>query len=383
MTTMAVEEQLNRVLRRRLFQTKVISFATIQQFIPYHVDKLSRGDQTTRANFRYIQKWYTRAFNLSLEQVRTYMDLIDTRELQGFSVEPITREYENEEGMSDYDYGDEKEGEEKGSKEACDDYNADDSDDDTPAPLTPDEDISTNMGIKSQEDFESYLANNLPSHSPPGVEVPSNTQETQCHQGDAATPATYDQDGFYIGDYDREERCEEPEDALLTGTELHRRASDLEASSRMSQQSSSTEYELEDRPLSNELRDLLEKIGADANIARTDRVVTLTTDEFDVLELGWTHRVNETKKDEASKKWLRRLYGESVEETDLLDTFDENSGMFYWQTEGLFLCRLTELVHKESFEAVRDVWRTEVELTNYKKGKRPRPSSPLRNEICM
>lgn len=69
----------------------------------------------------------------------------------------------------------------------------------------------------------------------------------------------------------------------------------------------------------------------------------------------------------------------------------QKNDQYYWQTEGLFLCRLTELVHKNSFEVSRWLnWTKVSPKVNPKVKPRPEyrerktlPKSPLRNEIFM
>ncbi|KAI1743053.1 hypothetical protein F4680DRAFT_471892 [Xylaria scruposa] len=347
---MAVETPLSRVIRRHLFENKVSRFSVMQQLIPYHVEKLLREDQTTRRDFRYIQVWYTRVLNLSLQQVRAYMDLVDLRELQGFSVELITRE------------------EDKNNDE--------------------------NGDAKEDEEEKDGVENN--------VVISSNTQETRYH-----LPGTYDQDGFYIGEYDGEDASEEPEeeptrpemqrsiswadeveDALETG-QLQTLSSGLDDSSSESSLETSSSlrrlFQSDPRgPLSKELRNLLEDIGADANVKRSRRMAAfLETEEFYQAESDWVDRVNDME-NIAFEQRGRRPYEESPQEKDLLDTFDENLGVFQWQKEGLFLCWLTELVHKESFEQARSVWWVEVKLAaKHIKRKKPLPGSPLSNEVII
>ncbi|TRX91681.1 hypothetical protein FHL15_007463 [Xylaria flabelliformis] len=401
---MAVEAPLNRVIRRQLFENKVRRLAIMQQFIPYHIDQLSSADTTTRREFRYIQVWYTRVLNLSLDQVRAYMHLVDIRELQGFSVEPITRKdkpEEKEEVANNVENDDEADDEEKNedSENASDnDHSADNNDydynmpqDDVASLMRP-EAILRDMGFRTREDFESRYGQN-------NVVVPSNPQETERSQA-----GTYDQDGFYVGEESTEPEeepitrpglqrsvswADEVEDALETGqlqppglvSDDSSPASDFEASSSLSQPSSSSSNHNES--LSKELRNLLGTMGVGANMRRSNTVVTLTMEEWDEAESAWAYRVSETEKIAFVQRG-RRPYEESVEEKDLLDTFDESCGLFYWQKEGLFLCRLTELVYKESFEQARPVWWIEVNLgASYVKRKKPLPSSPLKNEVFM
>ncbi|KAI0543272.1 hypothetical protein F4679DRAFT_569384 [Xylaria curta] len=325
----------------------------MQQFIPYHIKNLSRADKMMRHDFRYIQVWYTRALNLSLQQVRAYMHLVDIRELRGFSVDPITRKHESEEVTNNDEDGDAKEDEEeKDSEEASDDNGADDSQNmshDTIESAMRPETILRDMGFGTREDLESYSVGN-------DAVVPSNTQETEYYQA-----GTYDQNGFYMGEYDGEKESEEPEeepptrpepqrplswadeveDALETGllpspglvSDDSSPESDLETSYFLSQPSSSDHYQ----PLSKELCNLLENIGAGANVKRSNTVVTLTMEEWDKVESDWAYRVNATESI-AFEQRGRRPYEESLQEKDLLDTFDEDSGLFYWQKEGLFLC---------------------------------------------
>ncbi|KAI0856931.1 hypothetical protein F4860DRAFT_528686 [Xylaria cubensis] len=386
---MAVESPLIKTTRRKLFANKVRRLAVMQQFIPYHIDKLSSADETTRRNFRYIQIWYTRALNLTLEQVRAYMHLVDIRELQGFSVEPILRnpkpEEEEEEVANNVENGDEEkddeEREEEDGENARDgDHSANDNNyntDEVAAMMRP-EAILRDMGFRVEN----------------GVVVFSNPQEAARYQA-----GTYDQNGFYVGEESRE-----PEEESPTRPELQRSTSwadevegaleteqlqpaglasddsspefDLEASSSSSRQPSSSNHHL-----SKELRNLLENMGVGVNMRRSNTVVTLTTEEWNETESAWAHRVFETEKIAFVQRG-RRHYVESVEERSLLDTFDETSGLFYWQKEGLFLCRLTELVHKEDFEQARLVWWAEVKPeTPYVRRRKPLPSSSLKYEV--
>ncbi|KAI8945609.1 hypothetical protein F4801DRAFT_597787 [Xylaria longipes] len=435
---MAIEEPLYRDHLRKLLRTKVDRMSAFQEFTAFHMDLLVRGDRKTRLYFRYLQSWYMWVLNLSIPQFRESIHPVDIRELEGFSVEPISRKPKSEDKTDEDDAGELKVGE-----EACGDHSDDDNDrnsdsandisNDTPELVSVDEDPSKNPPLGAIASFntqdtlfprlnpfryeveypiarwslpspgehnnkqEVLNHGSCPRLNPFRYEVgypkarwslPSpgehnNEQEVLNHVSFEWTRRTVP---FWTGAV-QEAQQEEESGGLESPSSVSEDLSSgfsLDTPECVSQQSSSPHCGPEDRPLSKELRNLLERIGADANVTRTNRVVTLTPAELAKRQSCWESKVIATKIHEAGKRRRREPH---PRETDLLNTWDDKLGQYYWQTEGLFLCRLVELVHKNSFESARACrWAdklTEVKQPRHKKRKRPLPSSPLKNELSM
>lgn len=332
---MGVEESLSRAVLFRSFQIKVGEYIRCQELIPFHIDQLSGRDPITRDWFRHIQMWYTQALNLSLEQVRECIHLVDLRELEGFSVEPIYRPFKIKQ-QRDGDGGDE---ENEGAMviDTDNDYN-DDNDTmwgDPESFITTEDDILNDLGFKTRSEYDAFIAMSVQSST--NAIVPSSTQGTECPQtGLVTTP--YDENGFYTpGSEDIALPTMEPNESSwrMEGTEEAEQAGileppswpylDLEQSSSATQQSSNPDYQLEEQPLSPALRNILNEISADVDTRRTNTVVKLTPQETRHLKLQWAEQVAENERREASINGLGWGYEETNEETDILDKWDKKT----------------------------------------------------------
>lgn len=80
---------------------------------------------------------------------------------------------------------------------------------------------------------------------------------------------------------------------------------------------------------------------------------------------------------------IKSVEGNSDAEEDpvekaLLDGWDAENCLYYWQREGLFLCWLVEIRFKEEFETAREVYyRVDP---NKERSSKPRRSTPLDSE---
>ncbi|KAI1188015.1 hypothetical protein F5B17DRAFT_452363 [Nemania serpens] len=318
------DEDLHRFVRLCNSQRRVLRIQEIQKYIPYHIDLISSGDIDTRENFYCLQKWYTHALNMSMEQVREHIHQIALSDLEGFTVAPITR----------------------------------------PPRSGDDEDNDSDM-------------RDVANIQPVSLELKG-----------------YDDAGFYIGEDDddgdedmmKEEQDNEAttEDHCSWADEMQDAMAEMAASDssewECSDSSSSTNNELKNKPLSDELRRLLLEIGGDPETKRSGMTITPAKAESDDAKNDWDVAMAKVKMRRSQRP------GETCAETDLLDEWDTTQGRFYWQTEGLFLCRLTELVYKDNFEKARKVFWTEINLWKVNQRRRGRarpPSSPLKNEVQL
>ncbi|KAI0399763.1 hypothetical protein F4802DRAFT_620794 [Xylaria palmicola] len=102
------------------------------------------------------------------------------------------------------------------------------------------------------------------------------------------------------------------------------------------------------QPLSEALRILVAAVGGNPDTTAPARPVSMTDDEFTVSGLGWVgyaHDANDAGDN-----------GVTPREAERLDGWDAAHCWFYWQTEGLFLARLTQVVYKERFELARRLY---------------------------
>ncbi|KAI3333727.1 hypothetical protein F4824DRAFT_512879 [Ustulina deusta] len=138
----------------------------------------------------------------------------------------------------------------------------------------------------------------------------------------------------------------------------------------------------EDESLSEALQSLLVEMNGDPETRRSYKALSLTDLEVSVATNMWAKRVAGFKASEARKAPHRHT--ESWVETDWLDGFDVQHCQFNWQTEGLFLCLLTELLCKREFEQARTTFwaaRTPRPSGTGRRRREKLPGSPLRNEF--
>ncbi|KAI0104964.1 hypothetical protein GGR51DRAFT_572018 [Nemania sp. FL0031] len=386
---------LRKTLLRRNFQNGVFDVIDIHKYIPYHIDMLTRGDRQAREDFRFIQGRYTTALMTPTRELREYIQDVKLQELEGFSVPPISRPFDDN-MIWEYD----------------DDSDSDDS-------VSSDDSTSSEELEKPKTDEETKAG--LKSQPPLSIVLPSDIQEPQHDQ------KGYDENGFYLeihessifnplhkknndGDTAMVDRPPSPSPAY-EGDDIEAGALTLASSSgeSISFNSSSLDFslvpspslpllpclpttgrEVNDEPLSEALCNLLREIGkyslhslgGDVNTTRSNDTILLESFEFSDPRGAWVKEVATLKRREMRRG--RNGY-ESWTETDYLDTFDSETKLFNWQKEGLFLCRLTELVYKEKFIEARVIFWAEYKVERSKKGlpyKKP-PGSPLRKELTQ
>jgi hypothetical protein len=436
---MTVEQQLRPTLLRWQVKDRIYELRDIQTFIPYHIRILMQGGPVTRRQFHYLQRWYTRALDLSIDEIRECIDMVDMDELKGFAVERIMNEPQSD------DHDDDASSTKSESSAAK--VSPTPSQDDLEALCQADEEIMTTMGFSTKEELEDYLSENVPTYSAPTVRIPSveRGRGRSREKTDAAEQKQYDESGFHIveddemdaevddnesgfyvveddemdgeEDYDEialtrtstsnfswaddvEEAIEEGKlpslgsslgsnsDSSTSNTDSTRSSSDfsdLDPSLRLRQRSPSPEYyDIGDIPLSDDLRAILVEIGGDPDTKRPQGVTVMCADEVAQIEYEWEEALGTT---------LYQVYrslgspAEDPEETELLDRWDSTYEQRYWQTEGLFMCRLTELLYKNIFEdarkaywADRNRWKKESEKEVPEAKRR---GSPLKNQIPL
>ncbi|KAI0875748.1 hypothetical protein GGS24DRAFT_515126 [Hypoxylon argillaceum] len=380
---MAENRFLKKVLRGEA-KRRLLNLVDIQKIIPYHIDMLSRQDHRLRDDYSIVQKWYEKALNLSIEEIREYMYEVELHELEGFAVPPITEKPKHDDGNYKGGIDPQPHIEFANPPDSADVSTAD-----TPGPLDSDG-SSGNPGSydgcgwcgESETSTEEEL---------PAPRVVGELSEQEAHHAQQRPPdaAKYDDDGFYI------------EEVPEVGTAMG------EGDSRSSPSSSSWADEVEDAiaqgvlrpidsptttptpsapPRSEELRNLIEAAGGDPDTARSGHTPIL--DEWEFLDgyEAWM-RISTAMKEWHARRHPNRHYLETWQETDLLDSWDEDYRQFYWQTEALFLCRLTELVYKETFEEARAAAHAKYKVPASKKQRNLRWRKPagssLRNEVSL
>ncbi|GAW13710.1 hypothetical protein ANO14919_030990 [Xylariales sp. No.14919] len=479
------EEKLRRILLLHRFQSRVFEIIERQRLIPYHCHLLKLGDLKAREDFRFIQKCYTRALGLPMAEIRRYIELVDVDELKGFSVQLIKRPFDMDEYEESGESPDDVNNAIDEPNPYSEDHRGEDGDDGNMSSQRPespqppieegpqseaelmdlcDQDIMTRFGFKSVQELQKYLEENVSTYSPPDSATPIDAPAIQGAQQNEVDAAEYDENGFFVGGYDRDENeeiadrdeeqdtedydgdtdmrgdGEDSDDDKITrengqegdGTvEAFDETTPLESNSSLvssasevgvaiengtgsrsstpsepsslqdsdtscselfspdptpchSDSSSSTGGARQNRRLSEELRRLLVRVGGDPNTTRSEKVVSpLLQYEMDVVERKWNAMVAELKRREDRGALAR--HDESWEETDLLDDWDAKHCQFYWQTEGLFLCRLTEVVYKEIFKQARTVYWAERRSVRPKRKRGWRngkqPGTPLRREF--
>ncbi|KAF2965483.1 hypothetical protein GQX73_g8097 [Xylaria multiplex] len=422
-----VESRMEQSIQLNHFRHRVLKIIEKQKLILFHINQLKVGDMDTREDFRFIQKYYNHALNLSTEQVRAYMGVIDLEELKGFSAQLITRPFELFEESGKLEHGSSKPSTEEGFPSQAQLMNLGQAD----------QEIMTRLGLKSISDLEAYLEANVSSYSPPSLgTAPADV-----------TGAQYDENGFYLETYSEDVEMEDyygdteigddadeddngdGDDAMgeeekendyitpvnesnlgfsltdevegtiesghlqssssISTSEGHSSSSEESTSSNgvydlgpslFDQGSSGSGSGRQQWHLSRALQDLLTNIKADFKIRRSSRPTELSSEQLYDMKEYWNEVVDGCKQRE-DLKFTR--HAECWEETELLDDWDEKHCQFYWQTEGLFLCYLTELVYKDIFEQARSVfWIIRQPQPAHRrrlKGEKL-PRSPLRNQ---
>lgn len=398
------EKTLRWNLLRYNFESQIHDAIDMQKFISHNIYNLLRGSRETREDFRYLQRFFCRTLKLSLEEVRECMDLVGIDELEGFDVIPITR-YEYDEH---YENNDEDEEENDATEEQ-----------EAPSTSEPkrrdptDEEIMAYMGSLTVEQLVAFCS----MSAPPDL-------EEKHHAEPKATEKKYDEHGFYIEEESSSD-AEHEDGAPLARTTSHIKswADEVEDSVQDAPSPSlptieSWAAEVEDfiqdgkplaaaapspslstidsihrpsqrnpkpKPVSNELRALLECIHGDPAVKRTRPSPAQRLWEIEITEAqdAWSAQVDAMKRREGGS-----LAQESWDEADLLDGWDLANGQYYWQTEGLFLCRLAQVVFKDRFVSARRIYRSlNIPMRQNRKvvrGKKTRRrSSALRNRVSL
>ncbi|KAI1111710.1 hypothetical protein F5Y14DRAFT_464367 [Nemania sp. NC0429] len=365
MATRPAEHSLYRTVLRGNFEREVIFTNELQKYIPCHIDMLINGDLGMRDNFVHLQNWYTRALKISVEQVRERMDQIKLSELQGFTVPPITMSLEEEEEHLDNHFLFSLSSQFHGSRSLAEELPTEElSMDELNSPRSPPEleDFYDDEGFLTEEDDDNENGDM--------TEVEHDNQDTT--EVDTGTISR----GDGVGDDPETSQAESLEWDSDGSTEFN-----FDASPTKPGYSFYADTVPKNAPLSEELRSLLKEIGGNPEATRTGWEYPLIRGELSVLAVDWRLLLRELTRREARKG---ERYIEDFTETIFLDRLDEESGRCHWQKEGLFLCRLTELVYKDIFKDARRAFWAELmpppgpRRRGYKQRRR---RSPLRYEF--
>ncbi|KAI0465861.1 hypothetical protein F4859DRAFT_527723 [Xylaria cf. heliscus] len=355
---MPAEKSLSKSLLRSQFRSKVESVARAQEFIPFHMKMLSSRDPRTKDGFRHIQRWYTQILNLSIETVRDYMRLVDLHELQDFSVQPITRKtkrkekkVQQNEAMSDVD--DDKDTVMPDADDIydtvmsdVDDLNNNGDNSDELGPSTADENNHTDLELQPNSEFDTSMAENTPQFAPQNTAFLSDTLMTQYAQQDPLA-TLYNDYGFHN------------QSGISWADEMNEDA------------------DVKKNTLSDGLLKILKEMGVKTTPTRTEDPVVLTPEELAELEWDW---INNVVRDYEARP---KHYFEKRCSLDM-DEWDSKNSQYCWQTEGMFLCRLTELIFQGWFQPAKSVFHMHVKRApRYKRREHRLPTSPLANELIM
>ncbi|KAI1356602.1 hypothetical protein F5Y01DRAFT_267844 [Xylaria sp. FL0043] len=378
------EPKIYRDLANRKLVRRTVKLSEMQKYIPYHSTLLRDGDITLRNNYHIFVKGYLRVLNMEQEQVRAYMKRIPIDEVLGFSVQLIER-LDDIEGLIDLP---KSHGSDQDSDHTLADYcsNDGDSQDDEATlydedgffvgmdgyeepnppstPGNPSLDLEPENEIELQEALTSPLVSTL-AESEPAEEFEFPMEYAPSEESD---PPEYPNSW----DLDMSENMFLTNDPYLSFSH-----------SSSSSSSSLASYSSETEDFSPELRELLAEIGMQPATKRTDKLVGLYEDEIERLDANWASIVALYRR---AERWRGGPHQETWAETVYLDGRDRENDLCNWQTEGLFLCRLTELVFQVSFQEAR---RTYLYWVSGNKSALPqpttrppqRPQSRLRNEV--
>jgi hypothetical protein len=400
----------DRLLRNQVY-SEISNYIEIQKLIPYHIDILSRGSFFTREDYRFIQRWYCRALDRDLEEVREIMDMIDVEELEGFAVLPITRPPAPSSGKSSP----------KSPMQENSDF------DDEELRHADDDEIMAGVGVTTMEELEAYLNENAPLYSSSaGASSSSSAQGTQDDTDE--TEELYDEQGFYLDDDEDVDMpdcddcnaedladaylaafswADDVEEAIEEGTLPDPSTSGPSSSSSSSHSSSPrssspssdddidmdpdpshkllertpspTPSEFANQPLSPILRLLISELGGDPETKRSSEMVVPTACEYEAGRSLWQSNIDDVKR-------RRGRPAEDLEEKFKLNDFDRFNEQWYWQTEGLFLCQMAEMMYKPTFESARRVYWADANRTAKVRQSRRGvkiPGSPLRNQVSL
>ncbi|KAI0197866.1 hypothetical protein F4808DRAFT_473560 [Astrocystis sublimbata] len=318
--------------------------------------------------------------NLRIEDVRNYVHSVSLRELEGFGVEPI--------GDPHYIYGHNNNHEQNahhaGEQDANDTVEQDGNDgadfilyDDNGIYVDEDDhDVELASTVVETADSNSHSdkTQNGETQTPvQSVEFddPQNTGDAETHGDKIKTteievpaqpaepngPPGHDELQSLVNAAvlastppNSPSWADETEAAEAAGLLPSSSSSDETISDHASMAEASSNSD--EAPLSENLLTLLRAIGANTDVTRDWIPITPTTDYYlkhneywrRAVEYGW-------------KPLEKEEYQESEAETAILDAWDEENDMYYWQREGLFLCLLAELVKKPEFYEAGEFFR--------------------------
>ncbi|KAI1278216.1 hypothetical protein F5Y07DRAFT_406895 [Xylaria sp. FL0933] len=369
---------IRKLLRRNA------KLSEMQRYIPYHSTLLRDGDIALRNNYHIFAKGYLRFLNMEQEQVRAYMKRIPIDEVLGFSVQLINRP-DDVEGLIDLP---KSHGSDQDSDHTLVDYcsNDGDSQDDEATlydedgffvgmvggeePNSPSTPGNPSLDLELENEIELQEALTSPLVSTPAESEPAEEFEFPMEYA----PSVESDPPEYPNSWDLD-----MSDNMFLTNEPYLSSSRLSSSS----SSSLASYSSESENFSSDLRELLAEIGMEPATKRTDKLVGLYEDEIKRLDADWAYVVAVYRRAELKRG---APHQETWAETVYLDGRDRENDLCNWQTEGLFLCRLTELVYQVSFQEARRTylyWMSENRSAASQPTARPpqRPQSRLRNEV--
>ncbi|KAI0430760.1 hypothetical protein F5Y09DRAFT_355737 [Xylaria sp. FL1042] len=338
---------------------RILPLAELQYWIPYHICLLKRGDIKLRESFHIFELGYERALKLSKEQIRAYMRRVDIDDLEGFSVQVIER-------LGDLD----------GLYDISSGWTTDE-DEDTVINIYPDNN-NNDTALYDENGFLIERENGGESNhlSTPALSSSDHDLEGEMEVGipPLLSPT--------LPEFELSEESNSSEDPMslkssISHIFLTEGLDDISPSQASSTYSSDNGG---DKSISPELEELLREMGVRVLPTRTNKEVRLFEDEFAHLDKKW--KLAAARWDEQSEGGRQE---EAWEETQHLDASDPTHGLFNWQVEGLFLCRLAELVHQVNFLEARATylhwrWRSENPLPPSQRLPK-RSHSSLRNEL--
>ncbi|KAI1307090.1 hypothetical protein F5Y03DRAFT_405684 [Xylaria venustula] len=269
-----------------------------QCLIPYHVTELKSGTSEMKEFYYFLQDHYTSILGLSIGEIRPYIKHVDLKHLERFSVKMVNSN-EKQEPPDDSMYD-------------SDGFYIEGNDDETTTDAESGMDSYVNWFRSNGED------------KPDPVSSPS---------GEASSSIYPNPPEFDIT----------PTQTLNVNITI--------PTSPVAESTSNGEIE---EPHSEDLslEGLLRKLGASSRILRTNEVLELdanksrTVDhiEHSMLQIIWNKKV-----ELSLNEWDFHQRGLDPEEANYLDSWDEGSNQFVWQKEGIFLCRLAEIVSQPEF----------------------------------
>ncbi|KAI1369726.1 hypothetical protein F5Y08DRAFT_347338 [Xylaria arbuscula] len=418
-----------------------------QMWLHYHISQLQDGDENLRRNYTIFREYYEKALNIKTSNVRENLMNLDLNLLKGYSTQTVTGVSDD-----DLDYVSDDEEEEDYAPDGNNDSVAGNIDLNTLVidadgttllgssshhnnftafdPEQADQEVMESLGFTEKWQLEEWLQiNSLNKFS----------LNSPTHNGDQSSGEAnmYDPQGFFIdnnidnsdmfledlimsdGENDDNDRNEESETPTSPGPSKQTVPTAGDASSSPIASASAETYppqvdssvqtpttpQLETgihpsalnwqppapaspsqpspfapQPVSARVKTILENLGIklDPATRRTGRKVELSQNMLEEAEEKW---------------WEKKILGkpwpqETDAESSYLDSWDMTNQKFKWQTEGLFLCRLAEIVFQTKFVEARNatnVVMLKKEPSQGRRGRRLQREVPscLRNETKL